>query len=78
MAAQHVLEAMPSATSALGEPLPPKPALEYPALALLADRAAAVLPGFSLTADNQDAVAALCRRLAAFTSASRSSVAVSG
>ena len=61
--AQHVLEVQPLATPTPGEPLPPKPALEYPALALFADRAAAVLPGFSLTTANQDAVAALCRRL---------------
>ena len=61
--AQHVLEVQPLATPTPGEPLPPKPALEYPALALFADRAAAVLPGFSLTEANQDAVAALCRRL---------------
>ncbi|MFF5303833.1 ATP-binding protein [Streptomyces sp. NPDC013161] len=60
---QHVLEVQPLATPTPGEPLPPKPALEYPALALFADRAAAVLPGFSLTTANQDAVAALCRRL---------------
>jgi non-specific serine/threonine protein kinase len=61
--AQHVLEVQPLPTPTQGEPLPPKPALEYPALALFADRAAAVLPGFSLTAANQEAVAALCRRL---------------
>ncbi|WP_405847492.1 ATP-binding protein [Streptomyces sp. NBC_01518] len=61
--AQHVLEVQPLATPTPGEPLPPKPALEYPALALFADRAAAVLPGFALTTANQDAVAALCRRL---------------
>ncbi|MDV7220968.1 ATP-binding protein [Streptomyces prunicolor] len=61
--AQHVLEVQPLATPTPGEPLPPRPALEYPALALFADRAATVLPGFSLTAANQDAVAALCRRL---------------
>lgn len=35
----------------------------YPALALFADRAAAVDPGFALTADNRAAVARLCRRL---------------
>lgn len=35
----------------------------YPALALFADRAAAVVPGFRLTADNRAAVARLCRRL---------------
>lgn len=60
---QHVLEVQPLATPAPGEPLPPKPALEYPALTLFADRAAGVLPGFALTADNQEAVAALCHRL---------------
>lgn len=35
----------------------------YPALALFADRAAAVVPGFALTAGNRAAVAHLCRRL---------------
>ncbi|MCX5423307.1 LuxR C-terminal-related transcriptional regulator [Streptomyces sp. NBC_00078] len=35
----------------------------YPALALFADRAAAVVPGFRLTADNRVAVARLCSRL---------------
>ncbi|MFF4798383.1 ATP-binding protein [Streptomyces sp. NPDC001351] len=35
----------------------------YPALALFADRAAAVVPGFRLTAGNRAAVARLCRRL---------------
>ncbi|WP_460068941.1 ATP-binding protein [Streptomyces sp. YKOK-I1] len=35
----------------------------YPALALFADRAAAVVPGFRLTAANRSAVARLCRRL---------------
>ncbi|WP_405649505.1 ATP-binding protein [Streptomyces sp. NBC_00019] len=63
VAGQHVLEVQPLPTPAPGEPLPPKPALEYPALALFADRAADVLPGFALTADNQEAVAALCHRL---------------
>ncbi|MEU6372006.1 LuxR C-terminal-related transcriptional regulator [Streptomyces sp. NPDC046909] len=60
---EHVLEVQPLATPSPGERLPANAALEYPALALFADRAAAVLPGFALTADNQDAVAALCRRL---------------
>ncbi|MEV0223665.1 LuxR C-terminal-related transcriptional regulator [Streptomyces sp. NPDC050704] len=35
----------------------------YPALALFADRAAAVVPGFELTPDNRAGVARLCRRL---------------
>ncbi|MCT9084695.1 LuxR C-terminal-related transcriptional regulator, partial [Streptomyces fulvoviolaceus] len=38
-------------------------AATHPALALFADRAAAVVPGFRLTADNRAAVARLCRRL---------------
>ncbi|MGW3421003.1 ATP-binding protein [Streptomyces phaeochromogenes] len=38
-------------------------AVTYPALALFADRAAAVVPGFELTPDNRAAVARLCRRL---------------
>jgi len=52
-------------------PLPVPPASEpdntdpvrYPALALFADRAAAVVPGFALTPDNARAVAAICQRL---------------
>jgi predicted ATPase/DNA-binding CsgD family transcriptional regulator len=38
-------------------------AVTHPALALFADRAAAVVPGFELTPDNRAAVARLCRRL---------------
>jgi predicted ATPase/DNA-binding CsgD family transcriptional regulator len=38
-------------------------AATYSALALFADRAAAVVPGFELTPDNRAAVARLCRRL---------------
>ncbi|WP_328931374.1 MULTISPECIES: hypothetical protein [unclassified Streptomyces] len=64
------------ATPTPGEPLTRKPGPEYPALALFADRAAAVLPGFSVTVDNQDAVAALCLRPAAFPSAAPWSEAV--
>ncbi|MCI3272764.1 ATP-binding protein [Streptomyces cylindrosporus] len=41
----------------------PSAADGYPALALFADRAAAVVPGFELTAANRAAVARLCRRL---------------
>jgi predicted ATPase/DNA-binding CsgD family transcriptional regulator len=50
-------------------PVPPETEPEdadparYPALALFADRAAAVVPGFVLTSDNAGAVAAICRRL---------------
>lgn len=36
---------------------------QYPAVALFADRAAAVLPGFAITPQNEAAVVRLCRRL---------------
>lgn len=42
---------------------PGVPGGRYPALDLFADRAAAVVPGFTITAENQQAVARLCRRL---------------
>lgn len=61
--AEHVLQVQPLRAPRPGEPLPAKPTLEYPALALFADRAATALTGFALTADNQDAVAALCHQL---------------
>lgn len=38
-------------------------ATRYPAVALFADRAAAVLPGFAITPQNEVAVVRLCRRL---------------
>ncbi|MEV0602207.1 LuxR C-terminal-related transcriptional regulator [Streptomyces sp. NPDC050315] len=63
LAGEHVLDIRPLPTPVPGEPLPPKPALEYPSLALFVERAAVALPGFVLTADNQDTVTALCHRL---------------
>jgi predicted ATPase/DNA-binding SARP family transcriptional activator len=41
----------------------PADALAYPAVQLLADRAAAVRPGFAVTDDNVRAVVEICRRL---------------
>jgi predicted ATPase len=41
----------------------PSEALEYAAIQLLADRAAAVRPGFAVTDDNVRAVVEICRRL---------------
>jgi len=39
------------------------PGTQYPALALFAERAAAVVPGFKITPDNEEAITRLCRRL---------------
>jgi len=44
-------------------PIRPGSADEFPALQLFADRAAAVVPGFAISAANQAAVARLCNRL---------------
>jgi len=41
----------------------PQQLLQYEAVRLLADRGAAVAPGFAVTGENEAAVAALCRRL---------------
>ena len=41
----------------------PGAALHYPAVALFADRSTAVVPGFSITPDNETAVIRLCHRL---------------
>jgi predicted ATPase/DNA-binding CsgD family transcriptional regulator len=46
-----------------GRPLQGGAALRYPALALFAERAAAVQPGFALTADTEALVARICRDL---------------
>ncbi|MGW0843153.1 LuxR C-terminal-related transcriptional regulator [Streptomyces sp. NPDC002787] len=45
------------------EELSPSAVESFPALRLFADRAAAVVPGFTVGEDNQQAVARLCRRL---------------
>jgi non-specific serine/threonine protein kinase len=53
----------------LSVPVPDQPPptaealMRYDAVSLLAERAAAVLPGFSVSADNYEAVARLCQRL---------------
>ncbi|GAA1949203.1 LuxR family transcriptional regulator [Nocardioides panacihumi] len=41
----------------------PGTALQYPAVMLFAERSAAVVPGFELTPENEDAVVRLCQRL---------------
>ncbi|WP_151479376.1 ATP-binding protein [Streptomyces albicerus] len=57
---EHLLEVRPLPVP---DPDSDLSAATYPALALFADRAAAVVPGFELTPDNRAAVARLCRRL---------------
>jgi predicted ATPase/DNA-binding CsgD family transcriptional regulator len=44
-------------------PLPPGATTQFSAMALFVDRARAVVPDFAVSADNEDAVAQLCRRL---------------
>jgi predicted ATPase/DNA-binding CsgD family transcriptional regulator len=44
-------------------PLPPRLVQTFPGVTLLADRAAAVVPGFQVNAQNQDDVIRLCQRL---------------
>jgi non-specific serine/threonine protein kinase len=44
-------------------PPPPEALMQYEAVSLLTERAAAVLPGFSVSPDNHEAVTRLCQRL---------------
>ena len=46
-----------------GAVLTPATAVEYPAVVLFVERAAAASPGFTLTADNQDLIVEICDRL---------------
>jgi len=54
---------MPLAAPPASEQSSPDALLRYEAVALFVERASAVRPGFRLDAANQDAVAAICRRL---------------
>ncbi|MFN8457166.1 MAG: tetratricopeptide repeat protein [Anaerolineae bacterium] len=45
------------------QPLPPEMLLHYEAVRLFVERAAAVLPGFSMTHENAPAIAQVCHRL---------------
>ncbi|MBE1606395.1 BTAD domain-containing putative transcriptional regulator [Actinopolymorpha pittospori] len=52
------------ATTSVATPMPSEAeALDYPAVRLFVDRAAAALPDFALTSDNVDFVVEICRRL---------------
>lgn len=63
LSGEHVFPVPPLPVPELGEPLQPGTATRFPAVALFADRSAAVVPGFELTPANEQAVVRLCRRL---------------
>ncbi len=63
IAGEHVYPVPPLPVGALDEPVPPGTAAQYPSVTLFVERAAAVIPGFSLTAENETAVVRLCQRL---------------
>ena len=60
---EHVLRVPPLPVPERGDVFPESPGGRYPSLALFAERAAAVSPGFAVTADNQDQIAEICARL---------------
>jgi predicted ATPase/DNA-binding CsgD family transcriptional regulator len=63
LAEEHLLPVPPLRVPAQGAPLHQGDSDEFAALQLFADRAAAVVPGFAIGAENHAAVARLCRRL---------------
>ncbi|MGW4526652.1 ATP-binding protein [Amycolatopsis sp. NPDC004378] len=64
LAGEHLWPVSPLPLPEAGRPLPGGAWLRYPALTLFAERAAAVDPGFAVTAENQEQVAQVCRLLA--------------
>ncbi|SFW75881.1 ATP-binding protein [Amycolatopsis australiensis] len=64
LAAEHLWPVSPLPLPEPGRPLPGGAWLQYPALTLFAERAAAVDPGFAVTDANQERVAQVCRLLA--------------
>ena len=63
VAAETVWQVHPLSIAPEGAPATPEDANRYEAVALFADRAAAALSGFTITAANAGVVAALCRAL---------------
>ncbi|MEV6872046.1 LuxR C-terminal-related transcriptional regulator [Amycolatopsis sp. NPDC051128] len=61
---EHLWPVSPLPVPEPGRPLPDGAWLRYPAMTLFAERAAAVDPGFAVTAENQERVAEVCRLLA--------------
>src|SRR6266581_1793969 len=60
---EHIMPVPTLPVPAPDVPLVPGLATQYAALALFAERAAAVVPGFGITAENEAAVLRLCQRL---------------
>ena len=60
---EHVCTVTPLAYPEAGRAVAPDAVARYPALALFAIRASAVVPGFALTTTNVATVAEICRRL---------------
>lgn len=63
IAGEHVYTVSPLPVPDPDATLAPGTASQYPAVTLLAERTAAVVPGFRLTPDNEAAVARLCHQL---------------
>ena len=63
LAGEHVYAVAPLAAPEPGVPLAPGTASQYPAVTLLAERTAAVVPDFRLTSENEAAIVRLCQQL---------------
>lgn len=63
VAGEHVYLVPPLPAPDPDAPFEPGTATQFPSVALFADRSAAVVPGFTLTPENEAAVARLCQRL---------------
>ncbi|MFG2446629.1 LuxR C-terminal-related transcriptional regulator [Nocardia fluminea] len=63
IAGEHIYPVSPLLVPDPGDRLKPGTAAHYPSVTLFADRAAAVVPGFAVTPDNEAAVIRLCHRL---------------
>ncbi|WP_305093675.1 LuxR C-terminal-related transcriptional regulator [Prescottella sp. R16] len=63
IAGETVLRVPPMSVPRREDPLPPRDLAQYEATKLFVERAATAVPGFALTDDNRDTVAALCSEL---------------